>query len=61
VLSFILAPMIEKSLYRLLVMFRGDFSILHTRRISETFLAISLAILIFFSTQKKTRAVRDGD
>ena len=53
--------MIEKSLYRLLVMFRGDFSILHTRRISETFLAISLAILIFFSTQKKTRAVRDGD
>ncbi len=57
-LSFILTPMIEKSLYRSLVMSQGDFSILYTRPISGTFLAIALITLIYFSTQKKVQVVR---
>ena len=57
-LSFILAPMIEKSLYRSLVMSQGDFSILWTRPISGTMLALALITLIYFSTQKKVQVVR---
>ncbi len=57
-LSFILAPMIEKSLYRSLVMSQGDISILFTRPISATFLFIALCSLIYFSTQKKAQVVR---
>ncbi len=57
-LSFILAPMIEKSLYRSLVMSQGDISILFTRPISATFLFVALCSLIYFSTQKKAQAVR---
>lgn len=57
-LSFILAPMIEKSLYRSLVMSQGDFSILWTRPISGTMLALALVTLIYFSTQKKVQVVR---
>jgi putative tricarboxylic transport membrane protein len=57
-LSFILAPMIEKSLYRSLVMSQGDISILYTRPISGTLLVVALCTLIYFSTQKKAQAVR---
>jgi putative tricarboxylic transport membrane protein len=57
-LTFILAGMIEKSLYRSLVMSQGDISILVTRPLSATFLAIAAASLIYFSTQKKAQAVR---
>ena len=57
-LSFILAPMIEKSLYRSLVMSQGDISIFFTRPISATFLLIALCSLIYFSTQKKAQVVR---
>jgi len=59
-LSFILAPMIEKSLYRSLVMSQGDISILYTRPISASLLALALCSLIYFSTQKKAQAVRTG-
>ena len=52
-LSFILAPMIEKALYRSLVMSQGDFSILYTRPISGTMLAIAAVSLIYFSTMRK--------
>ena len=57
-LSFILAPMIEKSLYRSLVMSQGDFSILYTRPISGSLLALAVITLIYFSTQKKVQVVR---
>jgi putative tricarboxylic transport membrane protein len=57
-LSFILAPMIEKSLYRSLVMSQGDISILVTRPISASLLALALCTLIYFSTQKKAQVVR---
>ena len=57
-LSFILAPMIEKSLYRSLVMSQGDFSILYTRPISGSLLVLALITLIYFSTQKKVQVVR---
>ncbi|HSB68655.1 MAG TPA: tripartite tricarboxylate transporter permease [Candidatus Methylomirabilis sp.] len=59
-LSFILAPMIEKSLYRSLVMSPGDISILYTRPISASLLALALCTLIYFSTQKKAQVVRTG-
>jgi putative tricarboxylic transport membrane protein len=59
-LSFILAPMIEKSLYRSLVMSQGDFSILYTRPISGFLLALSVITLIYFSTQKKIQVVRSS-
>jgi putative tricarboxylic transport membrane protein len=59
-LSFILAPMIEKSLYRSLIMSQGDISILYTRPISATLLALALCSLIYFSTQKKAQVVRTG-
>jgi putative tricarboxylic transport membrane protein len=57
-LSFILAPMIEKSLYRSLIMSQGDISILYTRPISASLLALALCTLIYFSTQKKAQVVR---
>ncbi|MFZ4438461.1 MAG: tripartite tricarboxylate transporter permease [Syntrophales bacterium] len=57
-LTFILAPMIEKSLYRSLVMSQGDISILYTRPISGSLLALALITLIYFSTQKKVQVVR---
>jgi putative tricarboxylic transport membrane protein len=58
-LSFILAPMIEKSLYRSLVMSQGDVSILYTRPISGTMLAVAALTLVYFSMQKKVQVVRD--
>jgi putative tricarboxylic transport membrane protein len=57
-LTFILAPMMEKSLYRSLILSDGDFSILVTRPISVFFLLLALACLIYFSTQKKAQVVR---
>jgi putative tricarboxylic transport membrane protein len=57
-LTFILAPMIEKSLFRSLVMSQGDISILVTRPISASLLALALCSLIYFSTQKKAQVVR---
>ncbi len=57
-LTFILAPMIEKSLYRSLVMSQGDISILYTRPISGSLLVLALITLIYFSTQKKVQVVR---
>lgn len=57
-LTFILAPMMEKSLYRSLTMSQGDLSILVTRPISAAFLVFSLFTLIFFATQKKAQGVR---
>jgi putative tricarboxylic transport membrane protein len=59
-LSFILAPMIEKSLYRSLVMSQGDISILWTRPISATLLVLSVCTLVYFSTQKRAQVVRTG-
>ena len=56
-LSFILSPMIEKSLYRSLVMSQGNFSIFYTRPISATLLVIALCTLIYFS-KKKVRVIR---
>jgi putative tricarboxylic transport membrane protein len=57
-LTFVLAPMMEKSLYRSLTMSQGEFSILFTRPISMGLLVFSLITLIFFSTQKKAQVVR---
>ena len=57
-LTFILAPMIEKSLYRSLVMSQGDISILYTRPISGALLALAVITLIYFSTQQKVQVVR---
>jgi len=56
-LSFILAPMIEKSLYRSLVMSQGDISILYSRPISGTLLMFALITLIYFSIQKKVKTI----
>lgn len=49
---------IKESSYRSQVMSQGDFSILYTRPISVTFLAIALCALIYFSTQKRVQKVR---
>jgi putative tricarboxylic transport membrane protein len=57
-LTFILTPMMEKSLYRSLVMSQGDISILVTRPISAALLAIAVCTLIYFSTQTKAQVVR---
>ena len=57
-LTFLLTPMMEKSLYRSLTMSQGDISILVTRPISGTLLVFALGVLIFFSTQKKVQAAR---
>jgi len=48
-LTFILTPMMEKSLFRSLVMSQGDITILLTRPISLTFLVLALLILLSFS------------
>ena len=57
-LTFILTPMMEKSLFRALVMSQGDATILVTRPISATFLALALLILVSFSwrTMRAARA-----
>jgi putative tricarboxylic transport membrane protein len=48
-LTFILTPMMERSLFRSLVMSQGDVSIFLTRPISLTFLVLAVLILLSFS------------
>ena len=48
-LTFILTPMMERSLFRSLVMSQGDVSILVTRPISLMFLVLAVLILVSFS------------
>lgn len=48
-LTFILTPMMERSLFRSLVMSQGDASILVTRPISAAFLVLAALILLSFS------------
>ena len=57
-LSFILCPMMEKSLYRSLTMSQGEMSIFITRPISVAFLVLTLVVLIFFSYKKKAQTAR---
>jgi len=57
-LSFILCPMMEKSLYRSLAVSQGDMSIFITRPISAAFLVLALAVLLFFSYKKKAQTAR---
>jgi len=42
------------------VMSQGDISILYTRPISASLLALALCTLIYFSTQKRAQVVRTG-
>ncbi len=58
ILTFILTPMLEKSLFRSLMMSQGDITILVTRPISLTFLVLAALILISF-TWKATKSVRE--
>jgi len=60
VLTFVLAPLMERSLRQSLEMSQGDFAILFTRPISVVLLAISVAVLIA-STLRAARAVRGSD
>lgn len=57
-LTFILTPMMERSLFRSLVMSQGDVTILVTRPISLTFLVLAALILLSFSW-RAARAVRE--
>jgi putative tricarboxylic transport membrane protein len=61
ILTFILGPMMERSLYRAMVMSGGDITILVTRPISLTFLVIAAVILVSFALARLpsgSRAVR---
>lgn len=49
ILTFILGPMMERSLYKAMVMSGGDISILVTRPISLTFLVIAAVVFVSFS------------
>jgi putative tricarboxylic transport membrane protein len=60
VLTLILGPLMERGLRQSLEMSRGDFSILFTRPISATLLAIA-AIVIVTSTFRAVAAVRGQD
>jgi putative tricarboxylic transport membrane protein len=60
VLTMILGPLMERGLRQSLEMSRGDFSILVTRPISATLLAIA-AIVILTSTFRAVAAVRGAD
>jgi putative tricarboxylic transport membrane protein len=60
VLTLILGPLMERGLRQSLEMSRGHFSILFTRPISATLLAIA-AILIITSTFRAVAAVRGAD
>jgi putative tricarboxylic transport membrane protein len=46
-LGFVLGPLMEENLRRALLISRGDFSVFITRPISGTFMAITLALLLF--------------
>lgn len=62
-LTFILTPMMERSLFRSLVMSQGDVTILVTRPISLTFLVLALLILVSFSWRaiRPVRAAKPVD
>jgi putative tricarboxylic transport membrane protein len=62
-LTFILTPMMERSLFRSLVMSQGDVTILVTRPISLTFLVLALLILLSFSWRaiRPVRAAKPVD
>ncbi len=60
VLTLILGPLMERGLRQSLEMSRGDFSILFTRPLSATLLAIA-AIMIIISTFNAVSAVRGAD
>jgi putative tricarboxylic transport membrane protein len=62
-LTFILTPMMERSLFRSLVMSQGDVTILVTRPISLTFLVLALLILLSFSwrAMRPVRAAKPVD
>lgn len=62
VLTFILGPMMEKSLRNSLEMSRGNFGIIFSRPIAATVLAVAAAILIMFVVMeclRKGQAVRE--
>lgn len=60
VLTMVLGPLMERGLRQSLEMSRGDFSILFTRPISATLLAIA-AVVIITSTFRAVSAVRGAD
>jgi putative tricarboxylic transport membrane protein len=60
VLTFVLAPLMERSLRQSLEMSQGDFGILFMRPISMTLLVISIVVLVV-STLRAVRAVRGSD
>jgi putative tricarboxylic transport membrane protein len=60
VLTLVLGPLMERGLRQSLEMSRGDFSILFTRPLSATLLAIAAAVIIT-STFHAIAAVRGGD
>lgn len=60
ILTFILGPMMERSLYRAMVMSGGDITILVSRPISLTFLALATIVLLFFGFgQLGSKSVRE--
>ena len=60
VLTLVLGPLMERGLRQSLEMSRGDFSILFTRPISATLLAIA-ALFIITSTFRAVSAIRGAD
>jgi putative tricarboxylic transport membrane protein len=60
-LTFILTPMMEKSLFRSLVMSQGDISILFTRPISFVFLVVAGLILLSFSWRAASGIREDSE
>jgi putative tricarboxylic transport membrane protein len=60
VLTFVLAPLMERSLRQSLEMSQGEFGILFSRPISASLLVISIVVLIV-STMRAVRAVRGSD
>ena len=60
VLTFVLAPLMERSLRQSLEMSQGEFGILFSRPISASLLVISIVVLIV-STMRAVRAVRGAD
>lgn len=60
VLTFVLAPIMERALRQALEMSQGDFSILFTRPISGTMLVLSVVVLVV-STFRVMRVVKGSD
>ena len=60
VLTFVLAPLMERSLRQSLEMSQGEFGILFSRPISASLLVIAIVVLVM-STMRAVRAVRGSD